>query len=154
MITSIFDKMDEMWRDMDWFFNRSLQIEDGTAFKNRGLKRIIGRPHSLITKKDDNGKVTGWALELPYTPFKRDEVKVEVSDNVLTVSCGTENKVRDEKADFSDISYQMFNFSIPLSDGVDVTQISAKAEDGMLRIELPAKAIEEKKPEVLKIEVK
>ena len=154
MITSIFDKMDEMWRDMDWFFNRPLQLEDNTAFKNRGLKRVIGRPHSLLTRKDTNGNVTGWGLELPYTPFTKDEVNVEVKDHTLVVTCGTENKTKDKEMDFSDISYQMFSFSIPLSDNVDVTKISAKADDGMLRIELPAKVIEEKKPEVLKIEVK
>ena len=154
MITSIFDKMDEMWRDMDWFFNRPLQLEDNTDFKNRGLKRIIGRPHSLITKKDNDGKVTRWSIELPYTQFTRDEDNVEVKDHSLVVTCGTENKVRNDTVDFSDISYQMFSFSIPLSDNVDVTKISATANDGMLRIELPAKAIEEKKPEVLKIEVK
>lgn len=154
MITSLFDKMDEMWRDMDWFFNRPLQIGNGSEFKNRGLKRVIGRPHSLITKKDKDGNVTGWALELPYTPFKKSEVNVEVKDNALVVTCGTENKTRDEEMDFSDISYQMFNFSIPLSDNVDVSKISAVADDGMLRVELPAKAIEEKKPDVLKIEVK
>lgn len=154
MIASIFNEMDQMWRDMDWLFNRPLQLEDNTAFKNRGLKRVIGRPHSLMTKKDANGKVTGWALELPYTPFKKNEVNVEVKDNVLNVTCGTENKVRDEKMDFSDISYQKFSFSIPLSDNVDAENITATADDGMLYIDLPAKAIEEKTPNVLKIEVK
>lgn len=155
MITSIFDRMDEMWRDMDWFFNRPLAIADGSSkFENRGLKRIIKRPHSLITKKDESGKVVGYGLAVPYTPFKKDEVNVEVKDNTLTVTCGAENKTVDEEMDFNDISYQMFSFSIPLSDNIDVNKISAKAEDGMLRIELPVKAIEEKKPEVLKIEVK
>ena len=153
MITSIFDKLDEMWRNMDWLMNRPLQLEDNSAFKNRGLKRLIGRPHSLITKKDKDGKVTGWSIELPYTPFAKDEVKVEVKDHALFVTCGTENKTRDENMDFSDISYQMFSFSIPLSENVDVAKISAKADDGMLRIDLPAKAIEEKKTDVLKIEV-
>ena len=70
------------------------------------------------------------------------------------VTCGSENKVRDEEMDFSNISYQSFSFSIPLSDTVDVKNISAKAEDGMLRIDLPAKALEAKKEDVLKIEVK
>ena len=154
MITSIFDRMNDMWRDMDWFFNRSLQLENDSGFKNRGLKRVIGRPHSLMTRKDADGNVTGWALELPYTPFKKNEVDVKVEDNTLIVTCGTENKTRSEDMDFSDISYQTFSFSIPLSDNVDVSKISAKADDGMLYIELPAKAIEEKKPDVLKIEVK
>lgn len=153
MIASIFDKMNDMWKDMDWFFSRPLQLADDSSFKSRGLKRVIGRPHSLMTKKDKNGVVTGWALELPYTPFKKEEVDVKVEDTTLVVTCGTENKTRSEDMDFSDISYQTFSFSIPLSDNVDVNKISAKANDGMLYIELPAKAIEEKKSDILKIEV-
>lgn len=150
---SLFEQMDRMWRNIDAMFNYPL-ITDGSKFENRGLKNLIKRPHSLITKKDDKGTVTGYGLEIPYTPFKKDEVKVEVKDNVLTVTCGTENKVKDEEFDFSSISYQNFSFSIPLSDTVDVKNITAKAEDGMLRIDLPAKLLEAKKDDVLKIEVK
>lgn len=150
---SLFEQMDRMWRNMDALFNYPL-LADESKFETRGLKQIIKRPHNLITKKDDKGTVTGYALELPYTPFKKDEVNVEVKDNVLMVTCGSENKVRDEEMDFSNISYQSFSFSIPLSDTVDVKNISAKAEDGMLRIDLPAKALEAKKEDVLKIEVK
>lgn len=150
---SLFEQMDRMWRNMDAIFNYPL-LADESKFENRGLKTIIKRPHNLITKKDTNGVVTGYALELPYTPFKKDEVNVEVKDNVLVVTCGTENKVKDEEMDFSNISYQSFSFSIPLSDSVDIKNISAEADDGMLRIELPAKVLEEKKDDVLKIEVK
>jgi len=152
---SLFEQMDRMWRNLDAMFSYPLLADGSNKFENRGLKRIINRPHNLITKKDDKGTVIGYALECPYTPFKKDDVKVEVKDNVLTVSCGAENKVKDEDMDFSSISYQSFSFSIPLSDTVDIKNISAKADDGMLRIDLPAKAIEEKKKDdVLKIEVK
>lgn len=150
---SLFEQMDRMWRNMDAMFNYPL-LSDGSKFENRGLKKLIGRPHNLITKKDDKGTVVGYSLEVPYTPFKKNDVNVEVKDNVLTVTCGAENKVRDEEMDFSSISYQSFSFSIPLSDTVDVKNISATADDGMLRIDLPAKAIEEKKDDILKIEVK
>lgn len=150
---SMFEQMDRMWRNLDAMFNYPLTV-DGSKFKTRGLKNVINRPHNLITKKDDSGVVKSFQLEVPYTPFKKDEVNVEVKDNVLTVSCGTENKVKDEEMDFSSISYQSFSFSIPLSDTVDIKNISAKAEDGMLRIDLPAKALECKKDDVLKIEVK
>ena len=40
------------------------------------------------------------------------------------------------------------------SQSLFLTGITAKAEDGMLRIDLPAKVVEEKKDNVLKIEVK
>ena len=134
------------------------EIEWKESWRDEYLKWLCGYANAhggtLFIGKDDDGKVTGWSIELPYTPFTKDEVNVEVKDHSLVVTCGTENKTRDEHMDFSDISYQMFSFSIPLSDNVDVTKISAIANDGMLRIELPAKAVEEKKPEVLKIEVK
>lgn len=149
----MFEQMDRMWRNLDAMFSTPL-LADDSKFKTRGLRSIISRPHNLITKKDENGNVKSFQLEVPYTPFKKDEVNVQVKDNVLTVSCGTENKVKDEEMDFSSISYQNFSFSIPLSDTVDIAGITAKAEDGMLRIDLPAKAIEEKKNDVLKIEVK
>ena len=154
-ISSLFEQMDRMWRNMDAMFNYPLLADNtGSKFETRGLKKLINRPHNLTTKKDSSGNVVGWGLEVPYTPFKRDEVNVEVKNNVLTVNCGFENKVKDEEMDFSSISYQNFSFSIPLSDNVDIKSITAKAEDGMLRIDLPAKAIEAKKDDVLKIEVK
>ena len=153
MYSVLEENMDRMWRNLDAMFNYP-RIENESKFKTRGLKNIISRPHTLITKKDENGKVTSFQLELPYTPFKKDEVNVEVKDNVLTVSCGTENKVKDEDIDFSSISYQNFSFSIPLSNTVDVKNITAKAEDGMLCINLPTKVIEDKKDNILKIEVK
>lgn len=150
---SMIEDVNRMWRNLDAMFNYPL-FEGESKFKTRGLKQIINRPHNLITKKDERGNVKSFSLELPYTPFSRDEVNVEVKDRVLTVSCGTENKVKDEEMDFSSISYQNFSFSIPLADTIDVNGITAKAEDGMLRIDLPARALEEKKDDVLKIEVK
>lgn len=154
MSETLIERMDRMWKNMDAMFNYPLLSGTLPKLENRGLKPLLRRPHNLITKKDDKGVVTGWAIELPYTPFKRDEVSVEVKDHSLMVSCGSENKIKDEELDFAGISYQKFSFSIPLSEDVDVKSISAKADDGMLRIDLPAKAVEADKEDVLKIEVK
>lgn len=155
MSETLIERMDRMWKNMDAMFNYPLLSGAFPKLENRGLKPLIRRPHNLITKKNDKGIVTGWALELPYTPFKRDEVSIEVKGYSLVVSCGTENKVKDEELDFAGISYQKFSFSIPLPEDVDVKAITAKADDGMLRIELPAKAlVEADEEDVLKIEVK
>ena len=105
---------------MDFDFNK----------ESRGLKRWIKRPHNLITKKDKDGKIEKYQLELVYTPFKKDEVKVEVLEGVLNVKCGSENKVKDEDMDYCGISHQSYSFSIPLADEIDVNAIEAKAEDG------------------------
>ena len=143
-----FMPFDNMFRNleamMDFDFNK----------ESRGLKKWIRRPHNLVTKKDENGKIIGYEVSVVYTPFKKDEVKVEVLDGVLTVNCGTENKVKDEDMDYCGISHQSYSFSIPLADAVDTTAITAKAEDGMLYIDLPTKNVEDKKPTPLTIEVK
>ena len=127
---------------MDFDFNK----------ESRGLRRWIKRPHNLITKKDKDGKIESYQLELVYTPFKKDEVKVEVLDGALTVRCGSENKIKDEDMDYCGISHQSYSFSIPLSDSVDIDSIDAKAEDGVLYISLPVKKVDERKP--LSMEVK
>ena len=129
---------------MDFDFNK----------ESRGLKRWIKRPHNLITKKDKDGKIEKYQLELVYTPFKKDEVKVDVLEGVLNVKCGSENKVKDEDMDYCGISHQSYSFSIPLADEIDVNAIEAKAEDGILYIELPVKKSEEKKALPISIEVK
>lgn len=127
---------------MDFDFNK----------ESRGLRRWLGRPHNLITKKDENGKIESYQLEVVYTPFKKDDVKVEVLDGALNVKCGSENKVKDEDMDYCGISHQSYSFTIPLSDAIDIDAIDAKAEDGVLYIGLPVKKTEERKP--LSIEVK
>lgn len=141
--------MDNMFKRMDAMMSYPL-----SAIENRGLKSLIKRPHNLITKKDDNGNVIGHAVEVVYTPFKRDEVKVEVLDHVLTVKCGSENLAKDESMDYCGISRQSYEFSIPLAETIDCTAITAKAEDGVLYIDLPVKKIEEKKNVPLIIEIK
>lgn len=144
----LFNNMDNMFRRMDALMSYPL-----SAIENRGLKSIIRRPHNLITKKDENGNAISYGIDVVYTPFKRDEVKVEVLNNVLTVKCGTENRTKDESMEYCGISQQSYEFSIPLSELIDCTAISAKAEDGILHIDLPIKKIEEKKLIPLNIEV-
>ena len=148
MLRDPFANMSNMFRNleamMDFDFGR----------ESKGLRKWIKRPHNLITKKDEKGNITSYQVALVYTPFAKDEVKVEVLDKTLTVKCGTSNKIKDEDMDYCGISYQSYEFSIPLSNSIDIPAITARAEDGMLYIDLPTKKIEEKKPEALTIEVK
>lgn len=145
----IFNEMDNMFRRLD-----ALSQYPISSFNNRGLRSIIRRPHNLLTKKDEAGNVVGYQVAVVYTPFSKNDVKVEVLGNQLTVKCGSENKIKDEDMDYCGISHQAYSFTIPLSDMVDVNSISAKAEDGILYIDLPVKKLEEKTAIPLAIEVK
>jgi len=121
--------------------------------ESKGLRKIISRPHNLITRKDKDGKISSFELQVVHTPFKKSEVKVNVLDNVLSVQCGTENKIKDKDMDYCGISHQSYQFSLPLSEQIDTKTITAHAEDGVLYVNLPVKGIEEDKPEAQVIEV-
>ena len=131
------------WRSM---FNRLESMFDDTfetKFQNTGLKKVIHRPHTLVEKRNnETNEIESYQLEVVYTPFKKSEVNVSIKDSVLYVKCGTENKERDDGVIFSNISYQSYEFTIPLTDLIDSENITAKAEDGILYISLPVKTQE------------
>ena len=139
--TNMFRNLEAM---MDFDFGR----------ESKGLRKWLHRPHNLMTKKDKDGKIESYQIQIVYTPFKKDEVNVQILDNVLTVKCGAENKIKDEDMDYCGISHQSYEFSIPLSDSVDTAAIEAKAEDGMLYITLPVKKTSEDKKVPLQIDIK
>ena len=161
------DDMDRMVDNLDQFFSsnwfdraNALMNYPFTAAKklaNSGFRQIK-RPHNLITLKDKDGKVTGYSIETVYTPFKKSDVEVTVDKGALKVRCGSKTeetgKSKDKAMNHCSISYQSYEFTLPLTEDVDTARISAEAEDGMLRITLPLKEVIEEKDEPLKIEVK
>ena len=127
-------------------------------FAKRGLKKFISRPHDLVNIKDENGNVVGQKLSLVYTPFKKDQIKVTIDGDTLSVAIGDEKKeeTKDENGDviYKGISTQSTRFALKLTDKIDKKLITATAEDGMLHIDLPFVKEEEKALEKIEIEVK
>ena len=66
------DPFANMFKEMEALMNFDFSRSSG------GLKKWIKRPHNLITNKDKDGKVTSFGLEVVYTPFKKNECKVQV----------------------------------------------------------------------------
>jgi len=91
-------------------------------------------------------------VELPGIDKK--DVKVEVRDNMLTISGErkTEKKTEDESCCIAERHYGKFERTFSLNDTVDAGNISAKYKDGVLTIALPKteKAI----PKEIAVEVK
>lgn len=138
---------DNMFKGLEVFMDMDLSHE------SKGLRKLIHRPHNLLTKKDDTGNVVSYGLQVVYTPFKKNEIKVEVLGSNLTVKCGLENKTRDDDMDFCGISHQSYEFTLPLAENIDCEKITANAEDGILYITLPVKQVKEQKDEPFVIEV-
>lgn len=147
---------DDMWKTMDAI----MQYPFGkNTIETNGLRSAINRPHNLVNIKDENGKIVAQKLEVVTTPFAKGDVKVEVSDNILTVNCGSkkeesETTETNETTEYiyKGISSQTYTFSLKLSPKIDKTGIKAKNVDGILTITLPFKK-EDTLPETAQITV-
>ena len=143
---------DDMWRSMDALMRYPF---DENPLATNGLKSLIRRPHNLVNVKDDDGNVVAQRLEVVTTPFAKDDVKVSVEGNVLTVACGGTNK--EEKTEdeyiYKGISSQSYTFQVRLGNSVDKTAIKAKNVDGVLTVMLPFKKKEDEPKQITQIEV-
>lgn len=96
-------------------------------------------------------------VELSAPGFNKDDFKIEIDKNVLTVSANTENsreeKDEDEKMLRREFYSSSFSRSFVLPENIDTEKIGAEQKDGVLKISLPKM---EHAPEdrVKKIEIK
>lgn len=141
---------DPIWEMMDAFCH---PFFSGRKLSDNGFKSIIGRPHDLVNIKNDEGKVVAQELRVVTTPFKKEDVKVKICDNVLSVACGCENiKAKDdEEFVFKGISSQSYSFALSLGPSIDQSKITAKNDDGVLKINMPLIIEEEKKPREIEV---
>lgn len=142
---------DPIWELMDSFINHPY---DSKKITTNGLRTCINRPHNLINVKDDTGTVVAQKLSVVTTPFNKDEVKVTINDDILTVTCGKENKVdnKNEEVVYRGISSQTYQFALRLNTTIDKQKISAENKDGILTITMPFKEVE--KPLEIAVDVK
>lgn len=103
-------------------------------------------------KENDNEYI----IELSAPGLKKEDLKIELDDNVLRISSDIEDTKEENKdgyyrKEFYKSSFQR-NFNIP--DTVKKENISASMSDGILNVTLPKIKEEEKKPESIQITIK
>jgi molecular chaperone IbpA len=118
----------------DSFFN-TLDSITGTDVK--------GYPHYNIKKLDDNK----WSIELALAGFSKDDIEIEVKDNVMTIN--GELKEENNEYVYKGISSRKFSKSFTLAEFTECE--SAKMENGILSIILEKNIPEDKKPQKVKI---
>lgn len=100
--------------------------------------------------EDENG----FALKLELPEVKREDVKITLDKNVLTVS-GERKLENEEKRDNYhriERAYGQFFRSFTLSPNANIEAISAEFKDGVLKLCVPKK--EEAKPRQIQVEIK
>jgi HSP20 family protein len=98
-----------------------------------------GREHGWVPAIDverDNGNLV---LRADIPGIKPDDVKIEIDDDVLTVSGEHEERKEAQDKDFvrRERHYGSFSRSMALPAGVDATKIKAKTKDGVLEVTIP-----------------
>ena len=82
---------------------------------------------------------TGYSLKFDVPGVKKEDVKIELTQNVLTVSAERkQEKATDtKKQHYSEISYGSYRRSFSLPSEVDEKKVDAKFENGVLTVKLP-----------------
>lgn len=116
----------------DDFFTRDLFDWNANNFSSWGTTL----PSVNIVESSDH-----FMVEMAAPGMKKDDFNIELSNDLLTISCEKEFKHElneDERYTRREFSYQTFQrrFQLP-KNVVDDTKIHAKYEDGILRIMIP-----------------
>jgi molecular chaperone IbpA len=126
------------------FLNNAIGFED--MFNRFDYLTSInsGFPHYNI-RKETEGK---YVIELALAGYKKDEVSVEVKDNVLII----EGKSKEDLSNYvhQGIAKRSFKRQFQLADYVECK--SGKLENGMLNVELEYNPPESKKPKKIAID--
>ena len=126
----------------DRFFNDELMDWNNLNYSNTNTTI------PAVNVKEDDDR---YEIEVAAPGMKRDDFRVKVENNQLTISSEMKDEKKDEKGGYSrrEFSYQSFQRSFTLPEGHIMTdKISAKYNEGILHIELPKR--EEVKPQPAK----
>lgn len=120
-------------------------------FFHENAARSGGSSYSFVPRVDIYENDTAYQINVAVPGMKKDEFKIDLNDNYLTVSGERKfTKEKNEKHFYSvETQFGSFSRSFSLPENVDATKISARYENGILELEIPK---DEKK--VLKTTIK
>ncbi|MBB5396834.1 Hsp20/alpha crystallin family protein [Mucilaginibacter sp. AK015] len=125
-VTKIEERIPVVFEDL---FRPWSDLFDGSFFK-----RATNVPAVNIIENKDH-----YQLALSAPGLKKDDFKVDLDDDVLTISSEKEDskEEKDGKYTRQEYNYSSFSRSFTLPEGADKEKLSAKYEDGVLKINIP-----------------
>ena len=91
-----------------------------------------------------------YTLELAVPGMDKKDLKIDINEDVLTISSETKNETEEEKDGYKrkEFSYSSFCRSFYIPDNVNKDKIGASYKDGILTVEIPK--VEEEKNKITK----
>jgi len=147
-----FEEMKRMQEQFNRIFNESF----GRGIRSRGfmpaIKGSFFEPDIDIREEEDN-----YIVKIDLPGMEKDNINIEIKDNILTVSGERETVIEENKGDKffrQERSYGHFSRSFPLPDDVKEDQITADYKNGVLTVKIArVPTVEEKEKESKKIKV-
>lgn len=123
------------------FFGR-----DMNDFFNQGMQTMSHVPAVNVVEHND-----GFRIEVAAPGLKKEDFKLNLNHNNLTISAYQENKTEEtdkenEKYTRREFSYSSFQRTFMLPNSVEADQIKANYADGVLTIEIPKREEAKVKP--------
>ncbi|MBD3210196.1 Hsp20 family protein [Candidatus Micrarchaeota archaeon] len=138
-----FDEMKRLQREMDEMF--SSFFERG----RRGRELMEWGFRAPLSDIEDRGDSLELTAELPG--MKKDDIKVEVSGDTVSVSAERKDAKEEKEKDYyyCERAYSGYRRVFGLPEAVDPEQVDAEYKDGVLKVKMKkVKKPEEKKKEV------
>jgi HSP20 family protein len=134
-LSELRDRLDRVFGDL---------FDDLTDGKRRTWRLSVD-----VIEEDDSYKVLA---DLPG--FKPDDVKIEVADDVLTISGEHQESEEEKEKDYvrRERRFGSFSRSLALPQGVSADDIEATFENGVLEVSIPKPKAEQKTAK--KVEIK
>lgn len=111
-------------------------FENDHFFNNQWLDKSTNLPAVNIKETDAE-----FDVELAAPGYKKTDLKIDIDNNVLTISAEKKEEKNEENKRFTrkEFSYSTFSRSFTLPQSVNSEKIDAKYTDGILKLVIPKK---------------
>lgn len=105
---------------------------------------VTDRSANYIPAVNISETTEAYHLEFSAAGFKKEDFKIAVEKDVLTVSAEHKTESTSENKNYSrkEFSFGSFKRSFTLPENVNVDKVEAKYEDGVLNVNIPKKEAE------------
>ena len=135
---NLFDDFFDDFYDMDREFNR---------FSREANKALYGRKARNLMKTDVREAGDSYELDIDLPGFKKDEINVQLDNGYLNISAAKGLDKDEEKKNSKYIRRERYagamSRSFYVGDNLTQQDIKAKFEDGILKISVPKKDVQQ-----------
>ena len=128
-------------------FDDMFDFDDFDKEFNRMMRPLYGKHAQNMMKTDVRETDNSYELDIDLPGFKKDEIKVELDNGYLSISAAKGLDKDEEKKDGKYIRRERYagamNRTFYVGDNLTQQDIQAKFEDGILKISVPKKDVQQ-----------